>query len=794
MTEQGQVETKEDFGKKPRATVGQWLAEIKAYEKTFEGWLKRADEIQKRYRNEAEASASQPTTKQRKFNLLWSNVETLKPPLYGRVPQADITRKHTDRNPVARASAIILERAVQDQINDHGLDAAMRSGVLDYLLAARGQVWARYVPTYGPETRDRIFLQEDVEGVDEAGAPQSAYRREDNDELVEGEPEFDDDGNAYVEDGEPYRPVVFECVKQEHIPWRDFGHTPAPSWAKVRGAWKREMMTRAQLVERFGKEIGNAVQLTKKATSVSDDDIENYGDVFKRAEVFEVWDKTNRKVIWISEGYKDGPLDEIDDPLKLEDFFPCPPPLCGTVTTDSLVPVPDYDEYRTQADEIDRLTQRIHLLIDALKVVGAYDASFPALEKILTANENRLIAVDQWSIFAEKGGLKGVIDFIPLREIAQTLSALVEAREQLKRDVYELTGLSDIVRGQGNEGAPRTAKEQGIKAQWAGLRLSDRQLAVQRFARDFIKIIAEIAAEHFSADTLWDVSGWEFSDEAIALDQAYQEWEETRTGIMQSFAEWQGRRAAFEDATARMSPEQVQQIDPEKIPPEKPEVTPDDIPEAPPTSKEVFDQAVELLRTDRTRGFAIDIETDSMVLQDQQQEQANRIEFISTITEFLSIARPAMEQYPDLKQAFTQMTMFAVRGFKTGRALETSIEDALENTGSSGDDEEDTQPETDPVALMKAQADMMRLQLDKAEAQSNEQLEQAKMAMKAQKDQMDNMLAQLDIRLKGEELRADAAKTRQEGVVALAKIESDEAIAMQKAQTDIIKSQQRPQT
>jgi hypothetical protein len=51
--------------------------------------------------------------------------------------------------------------------------------------------------------------------------------------------------------------------------------------------------------------------------------------------------------------------------------------------------------------------ERIHGLVKALKVMGAYDASVPALARLFTEAENgTLIPVKNWAAFAEKNGLQ----------------------------------------------------------------------------------------------------------------------------------------------------------------------------------------------------------------------------------------------------------------------------------------------------------------------------------------------------------------------------------------------------
>ena len=49
-------------------------------------------------------------------------------------------------------------------------------------------------------------------------------------------------------------------------------------------------------------------------------------------------------------------IDERDDPLGVEGFFPCPKPLYATTTSDTLVPVPDFVLYQDQAMELDILS------------------------------------------------------------------------------------------------------------------------------------------------------------------------------------------------------------------------------------------------------------------------------------------------------------------------------------------------------------------------------------------------------------------------------------------------------
>ncbi len=459
-----QVETPEDFGSgDTEAECKRWCEEIRTASKHFEKWISRGRKIIKRYRDDRDAAAHGAT----RFNILWSNVQTLQPALYAKQPKPQVDRRHLDQDPVGKAASLILERALSHALEEYEFDEVMKAVRDDYLLVGRGTAWVRYEPQYGEEQPDP-------------------------------------GGDA---DAEPFRPVTYETAPCDYVAWEDFLHGVAPRWQHVPWVARKVHLTREELVERFGEEIGKAVPM-KPINGMDKDEAAEYGDVFKRALVWEIWDKGTRTALWLCPGHPQL-LDKRQDPLGLRDFFPCPRPLLATTTTDSLVPVPDYLEYQDQAQELDELSARISCLTKALKVAGVYDGSATGLQRLLNEGcENELIPVDNWGSFADKGGMKGAVQFLPIQEIATTLMQLYTARDHVKQDLYEITGLSDIIRGASM--ASETATAQRIKGQFASLRLTDRQNEVARFARDIIRLKAEIMSEHFAPQTLLTASGYEF--------------------------------------------------------------------------------------------------------------------------------------------------------------------------------------------------------------------------------------------------------------------------------------------
>jgi hypothetical protein len=120
---------------------------------------------------------------------------------------------------------------------------------------------------------------------------------------------------------------------------------------------------------------------------------------------------------------------------------------------------------------------------------------------LLTEGDNNtLIPTDKWAAFSEKGGLKGTIDLLPIDAIAATLIQCYQAQQQIKGQIYEITGISDIIRGQ--TAASETATAQQIKGQYAGLRLRSMQEAVALFATDLIRLKAQIICSKFQPETI----------------------------------------------------------------------------------------------------------------------------------------------------------------------------------------------------------------------------------------------------------------------------------------------------
>ncbi|MBM4225516.1 MAG: hypothetical protein FJ167_12225, partial [Gammaproteobacteria bacterium] len=263
---------------------------------------------------------------------------------------------------------------------------------------------------------------------------------------------------------------------------------------------RRVYMTRDQLVTRFGEEIGKAVPLTNTKPK-DNNDSQPSNDPFSKAQVFEIWNKEDKRVYWMAKGF-DVILDVKDDPLGLDNFFPCPKPLVANATSSNFMPRADYIFAEDQFNELDEINTRICWLTRAAKVAGVYDKSAgdSVGRMFQQAAENQLIPVDNWAMFSENGGVRGKVDFAPIDQITNCIERLRQYRQDKTVQIYEVLGISDVMRGASR--ASETATAQQIKAQFGSTRVQLLQFYIAEWVTQALRIKAEIISKHWQPETI----------------------------------------------------------------------------------------------------------------------------------------------------------------------------------------------------------------------------------------------------------------------------------------------------
>lgn len=723
-----------------------WLARVDEFERFNSKWWKRGDSILKRFRDERSKMEEESV---RRINYIWTNYKIMKPAIYSKCPLPLAERRFTDKDPKGRISAMILERGLRNEIEINDFHEAVNRAVSDYLLPGRGIVWVRYEPEFG-------------KGISLPVMPESTIEDELNE--ITGDEEDTDEENQLEGSGEQ---LLAEKAMVDYLDWKDFGYLPstARTWREVLCIYKKVYMSKEEAIERFGDDIGEKIQpdtepqTTNKIRNQAGMSVDNLED--RSLVVYELWNRVDQKVYWFSRGFE-YLCDVRKDPLKLKKFFPVPEPLSATLTNDTLIPVPDFMEWQDQAIQLDELTQRIAMLTKACKVAGTYDAANGALKRLLNeSTDNQLIPVDAWAAHSDKGGVAGSISFLPLKEIQECISTLQEVRASTKQDLDEITGLSDVIRG--TTDSRETLGGLRLKNNNAGTRLTDRQVEVAKFSKEVLSLVAEVMAKHFSDETLIQASGILFEEE-LQPENVKAQLEALMPKPQQKQPQDMSQQPpGLPGSSMQHGPT------PPGLPPPPPNMgagnnvvpfpgassapaatgvigggsglpaggAPQSIMNNDPMSgmmmpdidsivdmiigKKVQD-AIDLLRKDITRGYRIDIETDSTIFGDQMQEKQDAKEFIEALTAFFTSAGAITAQEPETLPLFGRVIQFGVRKFRTGRDIESFIDEFVNKMDKKAKQLRDNPPKSP----------------DQQKAESSIQIEQMKASLQGQNDQRDS--------------------------------------------------------
>lgn len=666
-----------------------WLNLIEDAEKAMKDWQDKSDSIDKKF---ADLSRLAGVSRDREFQLFWANIQVLGPSIYSRPPVPVVVPRFRNRKPIPRTASEMLERAATVQFEQEDIDSTMILIRDDLTRLARGCAWIRY---------------EDKE------------KRGKKSERV--------------------------CI--EHVDRRDWICAPARKWQEVDWVARRAWMSADEMSERFA---GDKWQ--DAAFEVQDRDRKDRGnrDPIKKAGVWEIWSKSEDCVVWVTEGV-DEVLERGKPHLNLDGFFPCPRPAYATVQPGSLIPVPDYVYYKDQIEEINQLTARVAALSDSLKMKGFYPGGGEvgdAIEAAMARSDDNsiMVPIANWAAF---GGTGEQIIWLPIEQIANTITGLVELRRSLIDDVYQITGLSDIMRGSTN--ANETLGAQELKSQYGSVRVRDRQSELVRIARDITRIAAEIMAENFTQKTLEDMSQMDLPTD-VAIKKQVKELEDQgkkiAAGVQQKIQQAQSNPQIM--AKAKENPEEAQ-----KALQQLQQQAQEQLGQLRQQMQKVgetvtIDQVMALLKEQRLRPFVLDIETDSTIAPDENAQKQRATEFVTAVGGYMGQAFPLVQVMPQAAPIVADMLKYVASQFRAGRELDTTIDEFAESMKAAA-----SQPKPNPeadAAAASAQADQQRMQMDQQKMQADMQAKQADAQMKQQQaaadEQRKQQSAQADMQIK----------------------------------------------
>lgn len=687
-----------------------WLGEIAAARKREKDWRKEGRRVVAIY--------SGKKKEQIPFNILYSNTETLLPALYNSQPRPVVQRRFKDADPLGKASSEAGQRGLAFLVDTNSeeyatFDDVTTDAVLDALLPGRGATRLRY------------------------------------DASVKGET-----GSRYV---------TGELVCFDSIKWDRWITGFAKKWKRVPWLAFEHDVTQEEAKELFGETVASKLTFQEQDRSGDreDDEAEHEDEKTdedrKIAKVWEIWHKSKKKVYFVSPNYSLGFLKVDDDPLGLTGFYPVPEPLRFLKKSNDQMPTAMYTLYENQAKELNRLSIRINRVAEAIKVRGAYDSTLTELDRLLKADDNAMVSAENVAALQD-GGLEKAIWLMPIEKLVIVLQQLLLARQNCKQVIYEITGISDILRGQ--TVASETATAQQIKSQWGTLRLKRLQREVMRYTREMLRMALEIAANKFQEKTWAGMTGLPFATtEAVTSAQ--------------------GQVAAARSQIAMQQvPPQMQQQALQTAVPQALQVL-----QAP-----AWAAVMKLLKNDTQRQYRIDIETNSTVDLEATEDQKNMQEVMGAMAQMLQALSPLVISGSMPFQVAQSLMLAVVRRYRFG----SEIEDYIGQMQPPKNPDEGKQQ----MEQQKQQAEMQKAAAEEKRAQEQHQMDmqqkQADVAMKKEIAVMELQAKREEMALKSQELREKAAFNREMAALKMREAQARIAEAEEMAKIRVAEAKAKP--
>lgn len=605
------------------------------------------------------------------LDLFWASMEVLKPAVYAMPPIPVVAPKFNNRKPLYSTTSEFLERAITSDFDRASLDETMLNVRDDMIFYGRGVVWV---------------TMEDEKGIQKV------------------------------------------CI--EHLDRKDFLHPPARKWSDVPWVARRAWMTLEEMRKRFHRYSGDAYETALLSVPSQGSERDSQSDQTKKAGVWEVWHKADNRVYWVCAGVP-VILDQGEPHLNFEKFFPCPRPAFATKKNRTLLAIPDYLRYASHFAQINTLTRRIYGLLDQVRMKGLVPAGgdiAEALEALLQESNSATMLVSVPGMALSAGGPSGYVQWLPISEIAAAITGLIEARRQIIEDFYQLSGISDIMRGATE--AQETLGAQRLKTQFGSVRVREKIDELQRIAADVTRLTGEVMAENFSQQSLLDMSLMDIPTKAEIADQV-KELEDRAAEELRELARQAGDIAQQAEG-AQLDPEQMQAAK-QQFTAQQQEIIARYAPQIAALSKMVpIEDVMKLLRDDKARSFAFEVQTDSTIMTDEMAEKEGRIEFLSAFGSAIQAVQPLLMAGEEGAKLAGGMVKFAVAPFRAGRELDALIDEFVEAAPRLAERLREQQEGREDEGVTKlAEAELAKAQAQSENYQAQAALKQQELQLKA---------------------------------------------------------------
>ena len=436
-----------------------WLSRLTKEKKAHDKFRTRGREVEKIYNSKRDDQY---------VPLYWQVVNVQHVGVYSAQPIADVSPRNEKDDPTMKLVSRMIQRGLQYCISHPSFDFNYNRSVDDYLAMALGvlRVKVDSVINKTPTGEMNVFNQPQIE-----------------------------------------ESVGDQTLRWEYVSWERFGWQACNSWENCNFIYFRHPMTQAEIRKKFGR----SVAASKDSNLPADQD----SWLAQTYDIYEVWDRTARKVLFIAEG-ETLPLQIVDDPLELLDFYPIPMPMMMNLPSQELIPKPDYDFIKHYDSELNRLQERRMSLLEQIKSSGAYDKGLPELEGMMQLEDGELLPIQNLiGRLAAAGGKTDFIFWLPIKEKVEALMQLTQQITFVKAQVDSVLGIADIVMG--TTKASESATAQDIKGRWVGIRLTRKRECVQYTIREMLRIMAQLFGSHITPENLMRMTQMQMTEEMMEL-------------------------------------------------------------------------------------------------------------------------------------------------------------------------------------------------------------------------------------------------------------------------------------
>ena len=626
------------------------------------------------------------------YNIFYSNIQLLKAYLLTNNPKPEVERRFLKKivNDKLQYNtyvelANILEGVLSYYTEEEDFNVKLKDVIEQEKKVGRGVLWVEYEPVISKQINPVTLLEE----------------------------EFISDRKITLHSLGYQDYACSTSVSPQHIWWKA----------------RRHLLSKEELKEQFGYEAEDN-ELSFSTGKDTDR---------KLAEVWEIWDKSTRKRYYIlADGIKNQFLKESDDPYKISTFFPCAD-LTPLTNGKNIVPIPEYELYRKKAVLLDKISEKSDRLEDKINYIITTDkTNQDNVADMQNANEGDIVTLQTPNPMA--GNNSAYLSYVPIEQALNLAEHREVKKAQLKQDIYDITGISDIMRGQTD--ANETATAQKIKGVFGSLRFQDQQKKVQDFVVTIFEILAEIICENWDIKTLQEITSTylptpqEKQDIEIRLQ---------KINLIQSNPQYMQLVQTGEEQIPQVSQEEIKKLEQ-------------------PTWEDIYAH----LKDEKLRNYTIDVQSSATIFDDVEAQGAS----INALSQsFKDIVATAVQfQSPAIIRAYIPIAKMQLTNIKVGRAISKQLISNLES-GAEELEKSLQQPDDDALRLAQQelalkQADLQRkIAYDRTQALTKEKelaLQEARLRKDALTDQEKNLLKAKEEQRKEKELNAEYALKKAE--------------------------------